>query len=270
KALLQYWPKDKIDQWNKDWTLSQKIRQIYLIQFKPIYLIFDQFEELFTLGKEDEASTFFETLRALLSSQEQTKVLLSMREDYLAFLSDYEHIIPTLFDNRMRLEKMSKKNLTEVVISTAEYYNIQLEPEESAAEAIIEKLKDERGEVELANLQIFLDQLYRADAALRQKERNTERNIRFTLKAIQETKELEDVIGNFLDTQINKLEIDLRKKGNQVPNTPMTVLFTLVTNDGTKRSKQLEEVKTILEEKGITADIVDHCVKQFKEWRIIR
>jgi AAA+ ATPase superfamily predicted ATPase len=42
--------KQAISSFKKNFSLSEKLQSIYLDQFKPVYLIFDQFEELFIFG----------------------------------------------------------------------------------------------------------------------------------------------------------------------------------------------------------------------------
>ena len=96
-------------------------------------LAFDQFEEIFTLGVErraEESKVFLEAIadlaegrapqavkarldrspaeaaRAFDFSRSACRVLLSLREDYLAHLEDLRHLMPTL-GNRMRLRPLN-------------------------------------------------------------------------------------------------------------------------------------------------------------------
>ena len=72
------------------------IQVLYLYNFIPIYLIFDQFEEIFIFGSEAEQLEFFDFLHRILKSQLPVKILLSMREEYLAYLSSFEKQVPQL------------------------------------------------------------------------------------------------------------------------------------------------------------------------------
>ena len=107
-------------------------------------LIFDQFEELFTLAQTDEpgrarAARFIEELADLVenrpprvlearldedeSSAEQFdfdrsdyRVLISLREDYLAPLESLKRVMPSLSQNRVRLAPMTSAPALEAVL----------------------------------------------------------------------------------------------------------------------------------------------------------
>ena len=53
-----------------------------------MYLIFDQFEELFIFGSRAEREVFVEVLKAIVESDVQCKVLISIREEYLAGITE--------------------------------------------------------------------------------------------------------------------------------------------------------------------------------------
>ena len=46
-----------------DVKLSKRVRSLSLDYFKPLYLIFDQFEELFILGTKEEQDDFFKEIK---------------------------------------------------------------------------------------------------------------------------------------------------------------------------------------------------------------
>jgi tetratricopeptide (TPR) repeat protein len=107
-------------------------------------LIFDQFEELFTLAQSDElgrarAARFMEELADLVENrppktlearleQDETaaehfdfarsdyRVLISLREDYLAPLESLKSVMPSLSQNRLRLAPMSSAQALEAVL----------------------------------------------------------------------------------------------------------------------------------------------------------
>ncbi len=65
----------ELDWMDQDWTaqglaeakvlspLERRFKNIYLKHFKPIYLIFDQFEELYILGSRSEQEQFIHTVQ---------------------------------------------------------------------------------------------------------------------------------------------------------------------------------------------------------------
>lgn len=253
----------------KSTSIIEQVKSLYLDYFKPIYLIFDQFEEIFILGEKEEQKLFFETIYQLLEQDLQCKVLISMREEYIAYLSEFEDIIPYLFDNRLRVEKMNSKNLKDVIEGTAAKFNIQLKngSTKKVSEMIIEKLRDKNHEIDLANLQVYLDRLYQMD-----QERGGANGIVFDEALIAKTGNLEDVMSDFLDEQLKLLDKELEEKYKDVKKgAPLDILFELVTDNGTKHAIDLAQVKKRLKRsKNIGSDVIDYCVGRFKEMRILR
>ncbi len=108
-------------------TVNDAINSLYLDYLKPIYLIFDQFEEIFILGSPEEQLEFFNTIKALTSSNLSCTVVLSMREEYIALLYPYERILPNLFNKRIRIEQMSPLKIHDVINGTATAFGIEIE-----------------------------------------------------------------------------------------------------------------------------------------------
>ncbi|MBL8349262.1 MAG: hypothetical protein JNL87_03025 [Burkholderiaceae bacterium] len=94
------------------------------VLLEPV-LILDQFEELFTLQSEAHRSAFIDQLSALVrgvrpdhgDAQSSTvlsdapprvKVVISMREDFLAHVEELSNRIPEILDNRFRLLPLSR------------------------------------------------------------------------------------------------------------------------------------------------------------------
>src|SRR5215210_7892822 len=67
--------------------LAQKFRAIYLNSFRPVYLIFDQFEEIFVLGTTEEQVQFIQTVREILLLDQPVKMIFYIREEYVGDLS---------------------------------------------------------------------------------------------------------------------------------------------------------------------------------------
>jgi len=135
------------------------LRSLYLDHFKPVYLIFDQFEELFIFGNAEERKEFMTVIKKILDSDVQCKIILVMREEYLASAIEFEREIPTILTNRMRIEKMTWANAKEAIEGPCKVAGIGLE--EGFSEAVLEKLNPDSSEVELTYLQVMLDKIYR-------------------------------------------------------------------------------------------------------------
>ncbi|MEY2500412.1 MAG: hypothetical protein QOI07_746 [Verrucomicrobiota bacterium] len=106
---------------------------------RPVF-VFDQFEEIFTLGESRRsfADEFRETIAAIVENRmpaavrtkvegddrladqidyhaRPAKVLLSLREDYLHLLERWRHQLPAVMDNRMELRPLTGRQALQVV-----------------------------------------------------------------------------------------------------------------------------------------------------------
>lgn len=79
-------------------------------RLRPRLLILDQFEELFTRYPEryEERADFFQQLQICLENYPQLRLLLSMREDYIAELDFYAGILPDRLRTRYRMERLNR------------------------------------------------------------------------------------------------------------------------------------------------------------------
>jgi hypothetical protein len=249
-------------------SVVEKIKSLYLDYFKPIYLIFDQFEELFILGTREEQIEFFEEIKALLDEGLQCKIVISMREEYIAYLSDYELVIPALFDNRQRIEKMSMLQVQEVISGTMNAFDIGLSPKEEVIDLIISKLRDPRHGIELSSLQVYLDSVYRQ---ANKTTIETDETLVFTPELVKETGKFEDVLTGFLGEQVKLIEEELIAKGSTVLGIPKLVLFSLVSEEGTKKTIETDDLyEQLSKRKNITSAEVEYCIQRFQDLRIIQ
>ncbi len=59
----------------KDQKIREKLQSIYLDHFKPVYLLFDQFEELFIFGSQEEKSDFISIVKVLTEAETQCRII---------------------------------------------------------------------------------------------------------------------------------------------------------------------------------------------------
>src|SRR4030042_6050302 len=169
------------------------VRSLYLDHYKPVFFIFDQFEELFIFGDKEERKSFIHIVKLLTESDLQCRMIYVMREEYMAGITEFENYIPTIFSNRVRIEKMSHRNALEAIKEPCKVFNISLA--EGFAETLLEKLSPGSEDVELTYLQVFLDKIYRLAAGAP-----------FSLELLSKTGNVSDLLGTFLDEQISILE----------------------------------------------------------------
>lgn len=256
------------EQANPSFDLCQSIEALYYHNFIPIYLIFDQFEELFIMGDEKERDDFFNALAHLVRVKVPCKILLIVREEYLAFFHDFETLIPIIYDNRFRIERMNQLKLEKVIKGTIQtpQYQIDFDDPDENTRLIIENLRNERHDVDLTNLQVYLDRLYKVDMQRGEQGQTSRPPYKFDKELIESVGKLPQVISVFLEEQMQDVD-----KTINAPNTALTILKLFVTNEGTKRSRS---VKGIIEEyeknKLLPIPVVEECIKVLYERRILK
>lgn len=271
---------DTVDADNLDWLtdaadvpapalvspVAIRLRNLYLRHFKPVFLIFDQFEELYILGSRDEQKHFADTVREILRIEQPVKVLLSIREEYLGYLYEFERNVPELLRKKLRIEPMNLEKVQTVVrgIGRLPYSNVHLPAGEEAAigAGIFEKLKERENvlTIELPYLQVLLDKLYLHITGDRSRQANAE----ITLGALQQMGDIGDVLRNFLDDQVqaNALELGVP------PDTIKKLLAPFVTLDGTKDPLSATQLHARLPE--LDAALVTRSLQAFQASRILR
>ena len=250
------------------WAIEKKVDLLFLDYFKPIYLIFDQFEELFIFGTKEEQDTFYATIKTLLETPSlHVKVIISIREEWIAYLNDFEKVVPYLFDNRLRVEKMSYENLCQVIEGTLHHFKVKVEDPEKTVDLILKNIHDKKEGIALTNLQVYLDRLYRVAA-----EKNPNGEVVFTPSVVEQVGAMENVIDDFLEEELSNIEVKLFDKGNkQAKGLPMEILFALVSDNGTKKPSLLTEIKEALpKNRNIQDADIAFCLDEFKRIRILR
>ena len=228
------------------------LQSLYLDHFKPVYLIFDQFEELFIFGNKEERDEFVQLMEALQQSEVQVKVIFSIREEYLAMLTEFEDRLPELFQNRIRVERMHFPQAKEVIQGACQYAKIEIE--EGFEEQLLEKLTGGKKELELTYLQVLLDRLWK---------KSEEGKNGFTLTLLESMGHISDLLGQFLEEQINELE---------EPEQGLTVLKTFVSVQGTKKQLTFEEIHhgCLSLGKDVKESGIQDLLQRFTDLRILR
>jgi len=233
------------------------VRSLYLDHYKPVFFIFDQFEELFIFGKKEEDKNFIGILQSLLSSDLQCKFIFILREEYLGWLSTFEKSIHGFFNNRMRVEKMDIGNARGAIEGPCNIHNIKVE--EGFADKMLQKLCPKESEVELTYLQVYLDKIYKLASA----ENKKEDHIIFRGSHLDKAGNVYDILGSFLDEQISHLPD---------PELALTVLKAFVSARGTKRPANAEEVReyALTTGKNIDEQTINDLLHSFVNLRILQ
>ena len=246
--------------------VAQRLRNLYLRHFKPIFLLFDQFEELYILGTKDEQNRFVDTVREILRIEQPVKIMLSIREEYLGYLYEFERKVPELLRKKLRIEPMNLEKMQTVVggISRLPYGNVHLRKgqENAIGAGIFEKLKERENvlTIELPYLQVFLDKLYLQITGDESRQAAAE----FTVEELQKMGDIGDVLRNFLDDQVQQ---NARELGVP-PDTVKKLLSPFVTLDGTKEPLSAELLHLRLPD--LDAPLIARSLQAFQNSRILR
>jgi WD40 repeat protein len=239
---------------------KKAVRSLYLDHYKPVYFIFDQFEELFIFGDKEERKSFVNIIKSLVESDLQCRFIFILREEYMANITEFERHIPTIFANRVRIEKMAHLNAIEAIKGPCKASNINLE--EGFAETLLEKLSPGMAEVELTYLQVFLDKIFRLAKGDKGAEKEQEL-LSFTLPLLHKVGNVTDLLGSFLDEQIALLSN---------PDTALAVLKSFVSVRGTKRPMTSGDVKEYAQTLGkpVEESVLLEMLQTFIHLRILR
>lgn len=265
-------------------TIPAQIKELYRYYLRPVYLIFDQFEELFILGNTKEREIFEKTLTAILKEELPCTILLVMREEYLGRLYPIEKAIPNLFDFRMRVEPMDTANVKKVIRNSFQKFNISIgePPQEERLDDIIQNVSLGRSGIELPYLQVYLDLLYREDAA---RTPHTSPNaqgwpaLEFTKQEINDFGTIENVLEKFLKKQQERIQAILFKQDGSIADTTVKlVLDGFVTEEGTKRpiSYKRENDKIVIDAlqlhyfPKVSSEQLSKCLVELEKAKILR
>jgi len=237
------------------YNLEKLLRSVYLDHFKPVFMIFDQFEELFIFGSKEEKNELILNIARVIDSDIQCRFIFSLREEYLAGVTEFEKLIPSFLSNRIRIEKMTRQNAILTIEGPCRVNNIEIEP--GFAEALLEKLNPDSPEVELTWLQVFLDKIMRLSA----REDHIVKKI--TGDLLSGLGDVKDILGGFLEEQISQLS---------EPETGLVILKSFVSVKGTKASITEDEVieYTGTFGKKIDNEVIKELIQKFIGLRILR
>lgn len=246
---------DGLDWLDQDWTstesspvatsekslLSKRINAIHLKNFKPIYLIFDQFEELFIFGSEEERKTFYQSIKELTANEKNVKVIILIREEYLGYLYEFEKVIPSLLKKKIRIEPMNLAKVTDIVRGLSKSQNtlitIRQGEEEKFAEMVFDRIKggENKINIELPYLQVFFDKLYLSITHDESRQTPAE----FSIESLNNIGDIGDILRNLIDEQVDLIV----KKYNLPADLVWSFLSAFVSLDGTKDPRSLAEIQ---------------------------
>jgi WD40 repeat protein len=241
----------------KSQSVTDKLQSVYLDHFKPVYLLFDQFEEIFIFGNQEERSGFIKLIKDISDSNIQSRIIFILREEFLAGMTDFRSELTDIFNNCFRVEKMKSTNAISAVDGPCRVNNI--EAEDGFAQELIDKLCPSGIEIELTYLQIYLDRIFRiAEAG-----KNADEKLKFSKGLLTKAGSVSDLLGQFLEEQIREFDN---------PDTGTAILKSFVSVQGTRRQMNESGINEAVKAFGkeiSESDLIKYLTK-FVDLRILR
>jgi WD40 repeat protein len=203
-------------------------------QHEQVIIILDQFEELFTLCPEEVQSRFAELLGRLVLEAD-AQVLLSMRDDFLSHCS--HPALAPLFSDLTPLHPLSQAALRRALVQPALKCGYRFE-DELLVEEMVGEVSEERGALPLLAFA----------AAKLWDHRDREKGFL--------TREAYEHIGGVGGALAQHAEATLEKIGNDRIPIVREIFRNLVTAQGTRAARDMEELLSVFENKHAARDVL--------------
>jgi WD40 repeat protein len=256
-SLNEAFNKQALTPLKKNYSVSEKLQSIYLDHFKPVYLIFDQLEELFIFGSAEEKTDFIKLIREAIAAETQCRIIFVIREEFLAGITEFEYDLPDIFSNRFRVEKIKRINAIHAIEGPCKVNRIKIEA--GFSEELVAKLCPTGNEIELTFLQVYLDRIFHIAIT----EKQEDETLTFSKEILKRAGSVSDLLAQFLEEQIREMDD---------PDTGMSILKSFVSVLGTKKQMTESEIHdstgafgTVIEE----PDLIKYLEK-FVDLRILK
>jgi len=215
---------------------------------KLIVVFLDQFEEFFLrFGDQSRASFVAELAHCHQSEAIDTRFVLSIREDFFVRLHEFEGQLPTIFDSRYRLERLTRENARDAIVEPVKLFDVAYE------ERLVERLLDDlyREGVGPPQLQIVCDRLYRQFG---------QAGRAIALADYEELGGAKEILAGYLDSVLAGYE-------GQELEVARGILMALVTSQETKA---LASFDAIVAEVERDRETVEATLRSLIDQRLVR
>lgn len=211
------------------------------LSYVPL-IIFDQFEELFVYGSQEEINEFGLFLKLIFDHKVCLNIIISLREEYFGHLDQLQSYIPHIFYKKTRLTHPDKETIEEIITKSFDRFNINKYKDHNDVNQraelsdvekrnrislIVDQIKiqeDTEISYHLPFLQVYLDRLYKIDLYKTYKN-NIPKHIKeaygdyppieFNEQEIREFGSIENVLEKYIREVNNKI---LRNASNMLNN----------------------------------------------------
>ena len=247
-------------------SIPEAVDSLFLDYLRPIYLVFDQFEELYILGTPEERKRFCKSLNQLIRQEEarslSVKVIIIMREEYIAHLYDLEQYLPFIFDQRLRVELMSAKNVSKVIQGSCRKLGIQLRKPVTTTNAITQNLSDRRFGIQLSYLQIYLDKLYHLAINT-----SPEKKVTFSPELVKQLGAIGNILVSFMDENIAIIQQQLQ---TAYPGADAEALPLLLNQFASLEGTRKPLMRADIARSNLSEAQLEFCLARLVDFRIIR
>jgi formylglycine-generating enzyme required for sulfatase activity/AAA+ ATPase superfamily predicted ATPase len=220
---------------------------------RTLVIILDQFEEFFLRLSSEFRAAFISELGALYDAYDlPVKVVLSLREDWLAWVEEIEKRIPEVFRIKMRLLPLTRDQACQAVTAPVERLGVSYEP------ALVERLLEDLSLTDQGGTAVMPPQLQLVCSALYDKLGPDERQI--PLAAYQQLGGARGVLQQYLEDELVRLASDERALAR-------AALEELVTSQGTKAVRTSDELALAL---GVDASDLEPVLDKLVRARLLR
>lgn len=223
---------------------------------RPLVIVLDQFEEFFIRFNPKFRAPFIAELGALYDARDvPVKVVFSLREDWLASLSEIEARIPEVYRTRLRLLPLSRDQARQAITAPVERMGMRYDP--ALVDRLLDDLVDEVSDVEGAvvmppQLQLVCDALYEHTRAENRQ-----------LIAIADY----EAVGGTQGILARYIESALHEHPGPEREVAKEVLMALTTSQSTKAWTDL---KTIVAQVGADSETVERVLSRLTGQRLVR
>lgn len=227
---------------------------------RPLVIVLDQFEEFFLRLSSRSREAFVAELGALQDARDlPVKVVISLREDWLASMSEFERRIPEIFRTKMRLLPLTRNQAQEAITAPVDQLGMHYDPEvlnllfADLADAQLPDQNDpESAAVMPPQLQLVCDALYqRAHVEQRQ---------RITVADYQAIGGAQGILKRYIETA-------LEQHPGPDKAVARAVLLALVTSHATKGSV---DAKDLAAEVGTDDAMIERVLSRLIGARLVR
>ena len=235
--------------------LETLLREAVEIKSKPLALFLDQFEELFLFQPRSVRDEFVAALRDWLDSGIKLHIIIGIREEYLAHITELEQDLPAIYENRVWVRRMGREQAREAITGPCRTWGIDIDA--TLVEELLDELVLSDQEIELPILQVVLDTLYRRALERAPKKPSIVKNDYLALGCVSA------ILGGFIQDRI---------EADDDPERARQVLKAMITPAGTRQLSTLDEIVTRAGQFGtsLDPDTTKAILSRLVDGRIVR